>query len=60
MTNQQTIKTHAEDYIYLYYTKFGVAPTSWFSFFAWLASFTPAGSFNDSDIAYAKELLANA
>jgi hypothetical protein len=52
------IKAHIKNYIKMYVDKFGVKPKSWFSFLSWLSSFTMAGSFNESDIELAKQLLA--
>lgn len=55
--NQSVITKHIATYKGLFLKQHGHAPTSWFSFFAWLSSFTSAGSFGADDVALAKELL---
>jgi hypothetical protein len=55
--SKRTIKEYATKYIESYTEKFGERPESWFTFLRWLASFTPAGNFDDSDIQYAKAAL---
>lgn len=55
--NQTIIQKHAEQYKKLFKEQHGVNPTSWFSYFKWLSTFTTAGSFTHKDSIYAMELL---
>lgn len=57
--NKTMIKQYVGKYIEKYFDKHGERPKDWFSFLRWLASFTPAGSFDNSDIEYAKMALRN-
>jgi len=55
--NQEAIQNHAPQYIERFTTKFGHPPTSWFTYFRWLAVNTSLGSFTDDDVQLAMEVL---
>jgi hypothetical protein len=55
MTNKQYIEKYAP--VYLQKAKEQKVVICWWSFTAWLASFTFAGSFDKSDIDYAKQCI---
>ena len=55
--NQEAIQRHAPRYIQHFTAKFGHPPTSWFTYFRWLAANNSVGSFNDDDVQLAKKVL---
>lgn len=55
--NQKMITDYAEQYKNIYKNQFGENPTSWFTFFQWLSSFSSAGSFDNDDVKLAEKLL---
>lgn len=57
--NQQMIIKYVCKYKVEYLEQFGQIPTSWFTYFRWIASFTPAGSFNEEDVRLGKLLFGD-
>lgn len=56
--NKKIIIKYADQYKKLYKEQHGENPTSWFSYFRWLGSFTNAGNFNDECVELGKKVLA--
>lgn len=57
--NQTLMTEYIDTYKELYKKQHGINPNNWWNFTKWLSSFTPAGSFNNEDVEYAKGLLEN-
>jgi hypothetical protein len=55
--NKEMILKYIDTYKENYEKQHGELPTSWFSYFRWLGSFTPANSFNNEETELAKQLL---
>ena len=56
--NKEVILKYAKLYKELYFKKFKESPKSWFTYFQWLGTFTPASSFNEEETIYAIKVLS--